>query len=121
VKLKFNEDMRQYVPSEQLVKEFKGDLDFQYDHDVYWPALEALCREKHEARWKRWIAGGQQIGEFEDYLKGHLEAGVTGKTTSETAELAPAPATVTAAEPMQAQRSQSEAKAEEPKEEPKAE
>lgn len=38
-KLKFNEDTRQHVPPQQLWKEFSGDLDFEYDHDVYWPAF----------------------------------------------------------------------------------
>ncbi|OAA59001.1 cral trio domain containing protein [Niveomyces insectorum RCEF 264] len=75
-KLKFNEDMNQYVPSEQLWTEFRGQLDFEYDHDVYWPALTRLAAEQRAARKARWIAGGKQIGELEDYLAGALEHGV---------------------------------------------
>ncbi|KAK4247038.1 CRAL-TRIO domain-containing protein [Corynascus novoguineensis] len=76
-KLKFNEDMSQYVPPEQMWSEFSsGKLDFDYDHSVYWPALHKLCSERRDARWQRWVAGGQQLGESEDYLAGATEAGV---------------------------------------------
>ncbi|EOO02249.1 putative cral trio domain-containing protein [Phaeoacremonium minimum UCRPA7] len=77
-KLKFNEDMRQYVPTEQLWTEFHGDLEFEYEHSVYWPALQKLCQERREEKKKRWEAGGKQIGEHEDYLTGHDEFGVAG-------------------------------------------
>lgn len=78
-KLKFNEDMSQYVPIETMWSEFStGKLDFEYDHAAYWPALHKLCDERREARWQKWLAGGQQIGESEDYLAGALELGVAG-------------------------------------------
>lgn len=69
-KLKFNEDMRQYVPPEQLWTEFHGDLDFEYDHETYWPALVNLCNEKRKASTERWVKGGKLFGESEAYLKG---------------------------------------------------
>ncbi|OIW30326.1 cral trio domain-containing protein [Coniochaeta ligniaria NRRL 30616] len=72
-KLKFNEDMRQYVPEEELWTEFGGKLDFDYDHAAYWPALQKLCEEKRASRKQRWIAGGSHIGEHEDYLAGGKE------------------------------------------------
>ena len=76
-KLKFNEDMSQYVPTEQMWSEFSsGKLEFDYDHSVYWPALQKLCGERREARRQRWVAGGQQLGESEDYLSGAAEVGV---------------------------------------------
>ncbi|KAH6626551.1 CRAL-TRIO domain-containing protein [Chaetomium sp. MPI-SDFR-AT-0129] len=78
-KLKFNEDMAKYVPVEQMWSEFStGKLEFEYDHAVYWPALQALCEEKREARRERWVRGGSQIGESEDYLAGASEVGVAG-------------------------------------------
>ncbi|KAL2017345.1 hypothetical protein VTK56DRAFT_2268 [Thermocarpiscus australiensis] len=83
-KLKFNEDMTQYVPAEQMWTEFNGKLEFEYDHSVYWPALHKLCRERREARWQRWLAGGQQLGESEDYLAGAIETGVAGPTPAKT-------------------------------------
>ncbi|KAL2152181.1 hypothetical protein VTH82DRAFT_5365 [Thermothelomyces myriococcoides] len=96
-KLKFNGDMSQYVPVEQMWSEFStGQLEFEYDHSVYWPALHKLCKERRDARWQRWIAGGKQLGESEDYLAGGTETGVAqqqqqqqqaaGSTEEKTAE-----------------------------------
>lgn len=82
-KLKFNEDMSQYVPTEQMWSEFSsGKLEFEYDHATYWPALTSLCRERREARWARWVAGGRQLGEAEDYLAGATEVGVAGPVSN---------------------------------------
>lgn len=75
-KLKFNEDMSQYVPKEQLWTEFGGELGFDYDHSVYWPALMKMCEEKRAARKERWESGGKHIGELEDYLSGLASHGV---------------------------------------------
>ncbi|ORY71938.1 CRAL/TRIO domain-containing protein [Pseudomassariella vexata] len=84
-KLKFNEDMSQYVPKEQLWTEFGGDLQFDYDHAVYWPAMQKLCAEKQAERQKRWEAGGKQIGELEDYLTGHVAQGIAPPSTYQVA------------------------------------
>ena len=76
-KLKFNENLSQYVPGSQLLKDYEGgELDFEYDHATYWPALNQLCAEKRAEHRQRWEAGGKQIGESEDYLKGHTARGV---------------------------------------------
>ncbi|EPE34672.1 CRAL/TRIO [Glarea lozoyensis ATCC 20868] len=75
-KLKFNDDMRQFVPPQQLWKEFQGDLDFEYDHSTYWPALNKLCEEKFAQRKELWIKGGKNYGESEIYLKGGNVASV---------------------------------------------
>ncbi|KAK3899845.1 CRAL-TRIO domain-containing protein [Staphylotrichum tortipilum] len=95
-KLKFNEDMATYVPAEQMWSEFSsGKLEFEYDHEVYWPALQKLCGERRAARWERWVAAGQRIGESEDYLAGAVEVGVAGPQVAapvESAEKAPAAA-----------------------------
>ncbi|CAK7271670.1 Phosphatidylinositol transfer protein (PITP) [Sporothrix epigloea] len=87
-KLKFNEDMNQYVPSEQLWTEFLGKLDFEYDHEVYWPALTKMAAERRAERMARWEAGGKQVGELEDYLFGRLQQGVApaAAPTAESAE-----------------------------------
>lgn len=74
-KLKFNEDVAIYVPREQLVKEdFNGDIDFEYDHEVYWPALIKLCDEVRAERKARWEAAGKRYGESEDVIKGGTKA-----------------------------------------------
>lgn len=69
-KLKFNEKVREYVPPEQLWKEFQGDCDFEYDHSVYWPALVNLAEERRKERKARWEKAGKHLGEHEAYLKG---------------------------------------------------
>lgn len=78
-KLKFNEDMKQFVPAEQLWStDWNGDMDFEYDHSTYWPALNALCQLRREQRMARWTAAGSQIGESEDYLAGGTDVSVNG-------------------------------------------
>ncbi|PHH71054.1 hypothetical protein CDD80_5552 [Ophiocordyceps camponoti-rufipedis] len=78
-KLKFNEDMRLYVPPEQLWSaDWGGDMDFEYEHATYWPALHELCRARRELRIKRWEAAGGIIGESEVYLAGGTDESVGG-------------------------------------------
>ena len=50
-----------------------GDVDFSYDHSIYWPALNRLASEQREALRERWIHGGKQVGESEVYLKGGID------------------------------------------------
>lgn len=69
-KIKFNEDLRKHVPPQQLLEFVGGDVDFKYDHSVYWPTLNKMAKEKRDASQQRWVAGGKLIGEFENYLKG---------------------------------------------------
>lgn len=52
------------------MKNVGGDVEFRYDHATYWPALNALAEQRRTAYRERWIQGGKQIGEFENYLKG---------------------------------------------------
>lgn len=72
-KIKFNEDVGLHVPREQLLKESGGHVEFEYDHDSYWPALNALCESKRAEQFARWEKGGKKIGEYEGYLKGAEE------------------------------------------------
>ncbi|KAJ5656222.1 CRAL/TRIO domain protein [Penicillium longicatenatum] len=69
-KLKYNEDLRNHVPAQQLLKSVGGDVEFEYDHSVYWPALNKLAEQRREAKHERWVQGGKQVGELENYLKG---------------------------------------------------
>lgn len=84
--------MKKYVPAEQLWTEFNGSLEFDYDHATYWPALQKMCVEKREAKYQRWVAGGQQIGELEDFITGHAEVGVAGPIAAATSAPEPTPA-----------------------------
>ncbi|KAJ6144900.1 hypothetical protein N7470_008795 [Penicillium chermesinum] len=65
-KIKFNEDLRKH----QLLNTVGGDVEFKYDHSVYWPTLNAMAAERREAYRQRWVDGGKLVGEFENYLKG---------------------------------------------------
>ena len=69
-KLKFNENLREHVPPEQLLKGFGGDCNFEYDHAKYWPELTRLGKEKNDDYTKRWEALGSPIGASEFVLKG---------------------------------------------------
>ncbi|KJZ71774.1 hypothetical protein HIM_08859 [Hirsutella minnesotensis 3608] len=78
-KLKFNEDMKQYVPPEQLWSaDWGGQLDFEYDHETYWPALHKMCQKRRDDKAARWAAAGKVIGESEEYLAGGTDVSVTG-------------------------------------------
>ena len=62
--------MRQHVPPQQLWNEFHGDMEFEYDHSVYWPALLKLAEERYSERRERWVKAGKHYGESEIYLRG---------------------------------------------------
>lgn len=72
-KVSFEGDGEKFVPHEQLQKCHGGDLEFEYDHSIYWPALNKLAEEREKAQFDRWVKGGKRIGEFEAYLKGGQE------------------------------------------------
>jgi hypothetical protein len=69
-KMKFNENLKQYVPAEQLWDQRGGDLKFEYDHSVYWPAWIEECKKRRAAYIERWEKGGKLLGEHEAYLRG---------------------------------------------------
>lgn len=69
-KMKFNPNMREFVPPERLLKSNTGDLNFEYDHALYWPALEAQTTKRREMYRERWEKAGKNIGEYEEYLRG---------------------------------------------------
>ncbi len=86
-KMKFNENLRDFVPPAQLWSSMEGDANFEYDHSVYWPALNELATERRRAYRERWVRAGKQVGELEAYLKGGDQPSVSGFSMS--AELAP--------------------------------
>ncbi|KKZ60944.1 hypothetical protein EMCG_04417 [[Emmonsia] crescens] len=69
-KLKINEDLCQHVLPAQLLKSVGGEVEFEYDHSTYWPALNKLCEQRRNEYHERWVKGGKVIGEHENYLKG---------------------------------------------------
>jgi len=81
-KLKFNENLREYVPPEQLYELFGGDLDFEYDHKTFWPAYVNLALERKAAYFAKWKAAGGGIGQSE----WDLRADTAEKTESKAGE-----------------------------------
>ena len=77
-KLKFDQDLRLFVPPAQLLKTHGGDVDFVYEHEVYWPALNELAAKKRAVMVERWEAAGKKIGESEWYLRGREGQGNGG-------------------------------------------
>lgn len=76
-KMKFNEDCRKWVPAEQLWTEAKGDLEFEYEHAEYWPAMAAECEKRQKTYRARWERAGKRIGEYEEYLRGGDHKSIT--------------------------------------------
>jgi hypothetical protein len=96
-KIKYNEPLTDHVPASQLMKVSGGDIDFKYDHDVYWPALEKLAAERRAKRVERWEKAGKLIGESEIYLWGGEEGSVGGGQAAEANGAAAAAPTSAAA------------------------
>ncbi|KAI9841148.1 MAG: Vacuolar protein 8 [Thelocarpon superellum] len=67
-KLKFNEDPRKYIPPSQLWTDRGGDVTFEYDHSIYWPALTRMAAERRHAYQERWVKGGKLVGRSRDGL-----------------------------------------------------
>lgn len=43
----YDQPFENFVPREQLDKEFNGIMDFEYDHKVYWEEMNAMAEKKH--------------------------------------------------------------------------
>lgn len=72
-KLVFDEPFPKYVPSNQLDSLYGGDLDFTYKHDVYWPDLNEIAKQKREHYLERFQKFGSVIGLSEVDLRGDHE------------------------------------------------
>lgn len=78
-KIKYNEPLIDHVPASQLMAAAGGEVDFKYDHSIYWPALAKLAAERRAARVARWEEAGKLIGESEIYLWGGDEESIGAK------------------------------------------
>ncbi|GAA5836098.1 hypothetical protein JCM9279_002192 [Rhodotorula babjevae] len=60
-KIRFLEkpDATSLIPPQQLQKIFGGDVNLEYDHATYFPALTKLCMERKQANLERWRKYGQ--------------------------------------------------------------
>ena len=71
--------MTNFVPPEQLLKHFGGEVEFEYEHDVYWPALHELAGRRRRDYVARWEKAGKLIGEREGYLRGGDMESINGE------------------------------------------
>lgn len=71
------------------MKPYGGEVDFVYDHQIYWPALLKFASSRREEYVARWVRGGKKIGESEMYLRGGEEKGVGGQSTGDEAAVVP--------------------------------
>jgi hypothetical protein len=81
-KLVFQEPFPNYVPREQLDAEFGGDVEFDYDHDKYWPKVCEIALEKRARYMERYRALGGGVGLSEFNLR--LEDQVSSSGSSAT-------------------------------------
>lgn len=79
-KIKQNEPLPDHIPTSQLLKASGGEVDFKYDHSVYWPALTKMAAARAQARKERWENAGKIIGESEIYLWGGEEGSLNTST-----------------------------------------
>lgn len=65
----YDQPFENFVPKEQLDKEFNGMLDFEYVHDVYWKSMNELAEKKLEVFYANFERLGKEIGLSEYDLK----------------------------------------------------
>ena len=59
------------ISSDEVMKEWGGSVDFEYNHEEYWPELVRICEERRTKWFERWKALGGKIGTSEwDYKQG---------------------------------------------------
>jgi CRAL/TRIO domain len=61
-KLKFNENLREYIPPEQLYELFGGDCQFEYVHEEFWPAYLKMAQDRRDECFARFKEAGGEIG-----------------------------------------------------------
>ncbi|RLV96001.1 Phosphatidylinositol transfer protein PDR16 [Spathaspora sp. JA1] len=58
----YDQPFENFVPREQLAKEFNGSLDFEYIHDIYWPKMNEIGDKKRENYLRNFRKLGSTIG-----------------------------------------------------------
>jgi hypothetical protein len=61
-----------HISADQLMNAggWGGAVDFEYDHDKYWPALMELTKKRREEQMQRWRDLGGKVGADEWIIKG---------------------------------------------------
>ncbi|GAA5976469.1 hypothetical protein JCM5350_001700 [Sporobolomyces pararoseus] len=82
-------DATSLIPPSQLQKIFGGQINFEYDHSTYFPALTKLCFERKKENLERWRKfGNGKCGIDEAVIKGakNPDGSSTTTTSSEVLE-----------------------------------
>lgn len=58
----YDQPFENFVPKQQLDKEFGGNLDFEYVHEVYWKEMNKMADAKRELYMKNFHRLGAKIG-----------------------------------------------------------
>ncbi|KGU34898.1 hypothetical protein MEW_01628 [Candida albicans P60002] len=58
----YDQPFENFVPKEQLDKEFNGILDFEYIHDTYWPKMNEIADRKRANYMENFRRLGSKIG-----------------------------------------------------------
>ncbi|KAI5964700.1 PDR17 [Candida pseudojiufengensis] len=73
------DSFQNFVPKEQLFAEYEGDVEFKYDHELYWPKMNEIADKKYKVYMENFEKLGGTIGlsEYdlrldETYLNGLL-------------------------------------------------
>lgn len=72
-KLVFDEPFPEYVPVEQLDKDFGGHVNFEYDHEKYWDEMVKMAEIKKQKYLARFVEFGAMVGLSEVDLRGEGE------------------------------------------------
>lgn len=68
-KLVFSQPMPDYVPKEQLDKDYGGEVDFVYDHKIYWPDFVDFSLTKRRMYLEVFHKKGGTIGLSENEIR----------------------------------------------------
>ena len=84
-KLRFNPDClgEGLFTPEQLISEWKGSANFEYEHEKYWGPLVRMCAERRERLWEKWREHGGKIGVREWDVKCDIEREDAAKPSGE--------------------------------------
>ncbi|TKA57499.1 hypothetical protein B0A53_00730 [Rhodotorula sp. CCFEE 5036] len=88
-KIRFLEkpDATSLIPANQLQKIFGGEINLEYDHASYFPALTKLCLERKAANLERWRQyGNDRCGLDEAVIRGAYVPGEKHDPTKGVAE-----------------------------------
>lgn len=69
-KLVYDQPFPNYVPDEQLDKDFGGNLNFEYNHEKYWPEMIRIAEHNKHKYLKRFEKFGSKVGLSEFDLRG---------------------------------------------------